>query len=148
MSEELTTHTGPRIIDAVVIRPPGHELQPFEELQITDYKDYQLHVEGWIEAVYLTYTPNPHNEPFRDPVTFTMWVNEEYLYKFDVEDWNFTATSVAASCGRSDLLTQGVLGPAIFTGPSDDEGETLPIPAVITRLLKGIHDEITEEVMS
>ena len=134
-------------IDAVVVRPPGHDLPQLEELQITNYKDYQRHVEGWIEAVYLEYTPNPNNEPFRDPVPFTMWVNEEYLYKFTVDDWNYTAVVIATGCSRPDLFMQGILGPALFTGPGDEEGETLPIPSVITTILKGIQAQTEEEVM-
>jgi len=137
----------PQPIDAVVVRQLGHDLPELEEVQITDYQDYSRYVEGWIEAVSLVYTPSSNNEPWSDPVPFTMWVNEEYLYKFTVADWNFVAVLVAAACGRDDLLSQGVLGPTLFTGPSDVEGETLPIPQKITSILKNIHKNISEEVM-
>ncbi len=138
-------------IDAVIIRPQKHPKPTLEETKVTDYKDYGAAVEGYIEAVSLELpirlTEPPHNGP--NPhrrIPFIMWVNEEYLYKFKVQDWNFVATSVAGTSGRPDLLLQGILGPALVTGPADEEGETTSIPDKITVFLRHTHMQIETDI--
>lgn len=89
-----------------------------EQMTISSYDDYSAAVEGMIEPVQLRWRE----------VGFTMWVNEEFMYRIDRERINPLAMMVAGMCGRSDLIRQGIWGNVLFTGDADEEGETLDLP--------------------
>jgi len=55
----------------------------------------------------------------------TMFVNEEYGLLFDYADWNVVAiTTMMFAARRGDTI----LGPVVFTGGVDEDGDTLPLP--------------------
>lgn len=78
------------------------------EIELITLHQYQAAVDGWIEAVGLTFG--------------TMYVNEEFTYKFGADDFNSIATDVAGLGGRPDLMLTGILGPVILVGFGDSEG--------------------------
>jgi hypothetical protein len=55
--------------------------------------------------------------------TVTMWVNEEGLLRDDLE-LNDVATIFYHALGGQDTP---IMGPIVFTGGGDDDGETLPL---------------------
>lgn len=79
------------------------------EVEVKELADYQHIVDGWIEAVTLSDGS-------------TMYVNEEYTYKFGPDDFNSIASDVAGLGGRMDLLIYGILGPVVVVGPVDRKG--------------------------
>lgn len=77
-----------------------------------EYNFLNASVGGWIEAVSLT----------NDLEGITLWVNEEG--KMTGLPYNEKATAVwENSYGFTDVI----VGNAVFTGGSDDEGETLSL---------------------
>lgn len=60
----------------------------------------------------------------------SMYVDEEFLYKFIDDDgnidvvkhFNSIAGDVCGLGGRSDLMLSGILGPVLIVGPVDAEG--------------------------
>lgn len=55
--------------------------------------------------------------------TVTMWVNEEGLFRDDLE-LNDVATIFYHALSGQDIP---IMGPIVFTGGGDDDGETLPL---------------------
>ena len=111
--------------------PPicGVVIAPDNQVRIvalSELRDYQDCVGGLIEAVDL--------ETNRG--RFTMYVNEEYTYKFDPSDRNPVAMDVAGLGGRADLLIHGILGPVVCVGPPDDEGYSTTIPWDAVRMIE------------
>ena len=84
-----------------------------EEVEISGLEEFQAIVDGLIEPVDLKFG--------------TMYVNEEFRYKFGPDDFNSIAADVAGLGGRADLLLFGVLGPVVLVGGVDDEGYDLPV---------------------
>jgi len=126
--KERKTRTMTRPITAIKIQ---HDNTRTKE-KLKTYKDYQQHLEGLMEAVDMVYF-----DPAKMAnIEFTMWVNEEYLYKFNARDhWNYTAVTVASVSGRPDLMLLGIYGPVLITGPADSRGETTPVPPAIELLV-------------
>lgn len=97
------------------------------ETDFVNYKDIQAAVEGWIEAVKLN--------------GCTMYVNEEFLFRFGPEDFNSIASDICGLCGRLDLMFSGILGNVLITGPLDDEGRDTDIPDSMIRIINRVAGE-------
>ncbi len=83
-----------------------------------EYDDMKEIVEGWIEPVDLYF----------DDEAATLWVNEEFLYKFGAERANWVASDVAGLGGRPEFMLQmPILGNAFLTGGTGPDGETLDV---------------------
>jgi len=100
-----------------------------EDVEISNYKDGQAIVGGLIEPVDLRFGSDEFG---------VMWVNEEFLYVFGVDDFNEIARSVAGLTGRGDLMFGGVLGPVYFTGDTDEEGETTDVTDRIRQVINRV----------
>lgn len=98
------------------------------ETDFVNYKDIQAVVEGLIEAVELNNG-------------CTMYVNEEFLFRFGPEDFNSIASDICGLCGRPDLMFSGILGNVLITGPLDDEGRDADIPDSMTRIINRVAGE-------
>ena len=99
-----------------------------EEVEVAELGDYQAIVDGYIEAVNLKSGD-------------TMYVNEEYWYKFTPEDRNSIAMDVAGLGGRPDLMLNGILGPVVVLGPIDDEGYDTDITDQARRWIERVRRE-------
>jgi Domain of unknown function (DUF3846) len=98
------------------------------EVIVSGLSDYQAIVDGYIEPVDLTFG--------------TMWVNEEFTYKFGPSDVNWIASDVAGMGGRHEfMLSYPILGPVLITGGTDPEGETLGITDVARRVIRAVGRE-------
>lgn len=96
-------------IKAVAIYPDKRvEFKEFPAKE-SNLEAFQEIVDGWIEPVTLTDGS-------------TMYVNEEFRYKFTADDYNSIASDVAGLGGRPDLMLTGILGGVVIVGPVDDEG--------------------------
>lgn len=80
-----------------------------EEVVLSDLADYQDIVVGLIEPVTL-----------KDGST--MYVNEEFRYRFTATDFNSIAGDVCGLGGRTDLMLTGILGAVVVVGPVDRNG--------------------------
>lgn len=157
----------PEPIRAIKVAVDGEMKHTLTVETIASYQDYARHVEGMIEPVRLI-VPSRTLDGLIIPVSraharsiyhhdldtynnttnpsFIMWVNEEYLYKFPVQRWNFTGVGTAIWCGRADLNTQGILGNVLFTGDAGPDGETRPIPEKAEEIVRLAH-KTTEELL-
>lgn len=99
-----------------------------EEVEVFLLEDYQAIVNGYIEAVGLKSGD-------------TMYVNEEYWYRFGPTDLNSIAMDVAGLGGRPDLMLNGILGPVVVLGPLDDEGNDTDISDQARRWIKRVARE-------
>lgn len=71
----------------------------------------------------------------------TMWVNEEFLFRGDFEP-NLLGTSFYQSVyGENSGIIQG---PVVFTGGSDDEGNTLPLSDSVRDSLQSMITRMNE----
>jgi hypothetical protein len=97
---------------ALMITPEGK----VSELDIStdELKKLQEAVDGWIEPVSF--------------VGFTMWVNEEGLLRDDL-----VPNAVAFG-----MYPTPIMGNIVFTGETDDEGETLPLSEAHAKTLRRI----------
>jgi len=90
------------------------------DLELNELKQLQEAVDGYIEAVSFT--------------GFTMWVNEEGLFRNDLKP-----NAVAYG-----FYPTPIMGNIVFTGSTDDEGETLPLnekdAKVIRRIAKNCRE--------
>lgn len=85
-------------------------------------------VEGWVEPI--------------DLQGFTLWVNEEYTYKFNsAEDVNWLASDIAADNGRPEFLLRPILGDVFITGITDSRGRTLSLSKSAEARIKRVADE-------
>jgi len=103
-----------------------------EDVEVNGYKDGQAIVGGRIEPVALRFGSNDYG---------TMYVNEEFRYVFDADDFNEIARSVAGLCGRLDLLIGGVLGPVYFVGDLDEEGYVNDVTERIRQVVERVARE-------
>lgn len=94
-----------RVIKGLVIRPD----KSVELVDLDHLAQYQEAVGGFIEPVRLS-----------DGAT--MYVNEEFRYKFGPDDFNSVASDVAGLGGRPDLMLSGILGPVVIVGPLTRDG--------------------------
>lgn len=68
----------------------------------------------------------------------TMWVNEEGLFRSDLE-MNEIATAIYAEMYGD--IANPLIGDAVFTGGTDEEGETLTLPQEYIDSLKKLTDD-------
>lgn len=97
---------------ALMITPKG-KVSKLDLNSSNELKQLQEAVEGYIEAVVL----GPD---------LVMWVNEEGLLKDNLE-----VNPVAFG-----FYPTPIMGNIVFTGGTDDEGETLPLPAKYEPILR------------
>jgi len=88
----------------------------------------QALVEGLIEAINLD-------------TGDTMWVNEEFTYKFDVPRFNSVASDLLGALGRPDLMLSGIQGNVFITGGPDGNGNTGAISAKVGLAIASIGHE-------
>ena len=93
-----------RITKGIAIYPDKR----VQEVELDGLDSMQEIVGGLIEAVGLSFG--------------TLYVNEEYTYKFGADEFNSIAADVAGLGGRQDLMMQGILGPGVLVGGVDHEG--------------------------
>lgn len=101
---------------------------PYES-EISSLNDAQGIVGGLIEAVDLKFG--------------TMYVNEEYLYRYGPTDYNGIASDVAGLGGRPDLMLTGILGPVYITGPVDREGWDTDVTVTARQAVRRVAREAT-----
>ena len=92
------------------------------EITLTSYEDYAEAIGGYIEAISLI-GPNR--------TEFTMWCDEEFLLKYNFEQFNSIASDICGISGRLDLMLTGVLGPVLIVGATDPEGYDTSLPPAI-----------------
>lgn len=100
-----------------------------EEITVSGLSDMQAVVDGYIEPITL-----------KDGST--LYVNEEYLYRFGSPDFNSIASDVAGLGGRPEfMLRQPILGPALLVGPVDAEGNDTDVTATARRWVQRVARE-------
>lgn len=97
------------------------------EVSLSGLKDYQTIVGGLIEPIGLRFG--------------TMYVNEEFTYKFTSEDVNWIASDVAGVGGAQGFLFNPILGPVVVVGHLDDEGYDLSVNESGLRAIKKVAGE-------
>ena len=99
----------------VIVITPEHEVSVQQMPIAKEYDFLNTAVAGWIQAVELS----------EDLEGITLWVNEEG--KLNGLPYNQKATYLwEKSYGFTDVI----VGTAVLTGGTDDEGETLPLTDV------------------
>jgi hypothetical protein len=99
----------------VIVITPEHEVSVQQMPIAKEYDFLNTAVAGWIQAVELS----------EDLEGITLWVNEEG--KMNGLPYNQKATYLwEKSYGFTDVI----VGTAVLTGGTDDEGETLPLTDV------------------
>jgi hypothetical protein len=93
------------------------------EVVLTDYKDYQRHIGGYIEVI-----PDGKN-------VLSVFCHEEGKILNLPENWLATAFCYAHTLLP---LTDVIVGPLLVCGPVAEEGETLTVPDWVERALEAI----------
>ena len=122
-----------KTIEAVLVTPASNGKKA-ELVTIDTLDEFQELVGGWIEPVTLNYKGE----------VVTMWVDEEYLYKYEQtpEQVNWMAADIANLGGDPRFLfAQPIFGNAVFTGGTDREGNTLSVGEAGKRMINRVTRE-------